>query len=60
MLACKLIVLLQVFADDAAHHHEAERHACVSYDTYEFEVGLPLDPFPRLVYGLTAKGAFAR
>ena len=59
VLACKLILLLQVFADDdAAHHHEAERHACVSYDAYEFEVGLPLDPFPRVGYAMTAKGAF--
>ena len=31
--------LLQVFADDGAHHHKAERHACVSYDTYGFQVG---------------------
>ena len=34
-----MLLLLQVFADDGAHHHEAERNACVSYDTYDFAVG---------------------
>lgn len=31
--------MLQVFADDGQPHREQERRSCVSYDSYEFEVG---------------------